>query len=50
MIKADDGMNIVLGGPGSSINEHNFKSFWYNNKNLERSYYLFYFYFINFSL
>ena len=28
---ADDGMNIVLGGPGSSIFDiHNFKGVWLN--------------------
>lgn len=32
MIKADDGMTIVFGGPRSSIYDtHNFKGFWPNN-------------------
>jgi hypothetical protein len=31
MFMANDGMNVVLGGPGSSIYDtHNFKGFWYN--------------------
>ena len=31
MFIADDGMNVVLGGPGSSIiDTYNFKGFWPN--------------------